>query len=85
MNNPTISKLMNDAYQLTVGTVGKEVWMQNWYGEGPRCVAIVSNTAVWYHSGKPPVPVRWVLIRDPKVQLKPQALLCSDQQHRPAK
>ena len=61
-----------------------EVRMQNWYGEGPRSVAIVSNTAVWYHSGKPPVPVRWVLIRDPKGQFKPQALLCTDQKVKPS-
>src|SRR5438067_1738554 len=27
--------------------------------------AATTWTAVWYHSGQPPVPLRWVLIRDP--------------------
>jgi hypothetical protein len=26
-------------------------------------VEITSDTALWYHSGKPPVPIRWVLVR----------------------
>jgi hypothetical protein len=30
---------------------------------------------VWYHSGLPPVPIRWVLNRDPAGKVAPQALL----------
>jgi hypothetical protein len=41
-------------------------------------VEIVSGTAVWYHSGQPALPIRWVLIRDPLGKFKPQALLCTD-------
>jgi hypothetical protein len=41
-------------------------------------IEIVSDTAVWYHSGQPVVPLRWVLIRDPQGKFKPQALLCTD-------
>jgi DDE superfamily endonuclease len=26
-------------------------------------VEIATGTALWYHSGKPPVPIRWVLVR----------------------
>ena len=37
-----------------------------------------SQTAVWYRSGKPPVLIRWVLIRDPQRTFTPQALLCTD-------
>ena len=29
----------------------------NCYGEGPRAVEIASETALWYHSGLPPVPI----------------------------
>ena len=36
-----------------------------WYSEGDRVVEICSDTAVWYHSGMPVVPIRWVLLRDP--------------------
>ena len=38
----------------------------------------MSGTAVWYHGGKPPVPLRWVLIRDPRGEFPTQALLCTD-------
>jgi hypothetical protein len=33
---------------------------------------------VWYSTGLPAVPVRWVLIRDPEGRFKTQALLCTD-------
>ncbi len=39
---------------------------------------MVSDTAVWFHSGQPPLPIRWVLIRDPKGKFKTQALLCTN-------
>src|SRR5262247_403833 len=46
-----------------------------WYGQKERRVHLTSATAVWYHSGLPPVPVRWGLIRDPAGKFGPQALL----------
>jgi len=55
------------------------VLVADWYGGGERTVEITSQTAVWYHGGKPPVPVRWVLVRDPDDAFKTQALLCTDQ------
>lgn len=56
-------------------TVWQRVTIPNWYGQRNRTVEIVSHTAVWYHSGMPPVPIRWVLIRDPQGKFKTQALL----------
>jgi hypothetical protein len=56
----------------------------HWYGAGPRTVEVVSETAVWYHSGLAPVPIRWVLIRDPDGKFAPQALLCTDLTAEPA-
>jgi hypothetical protein len=50
----------------------------DWYGHGARTVEIASQTAVWYHSGKPPVVIRWVLIRDPGGAFATQALVCTD-------
>jgi hypothetical protein len=41
-------------------------------------VELASSTAVWYHSGKPAVPIRWVLIRDPEGKFESRALLCTD-------
>jgi hypothetical protein len=49
-----------------------------WYNGSQRTLEIVSHTPVWYHSGKSPAPVRWVLIRDPLGKFRPQALLCTD-------
>jgi DDE superfamily endonuclease len=59
------------------------VIVAQWYGEGPREVEIATDTAVWYHTGKPPVAIRWVLIRDPHERFKPQALLSTDLEHTP--
>jgi hypothetical protein len=62
----------------------KRTTIPEWYGEGAREIELVSNTAVWYHTGLPPVPIRWVLIRDPKGKFKTQALLCTDLTVKPA-
>lgn len=59
-------------------TKWKRVVLPDWYGDGRRIVEIVSDTAIWYHSGQPPLPIRWVLIRDPKGRFKTQALLSTD-------
>ena len=49
-----------------------------WYDGTIRTVELTSQTAVWYSSGKPPVLLRWVLVRDPEGAFDPQALLCTD-------
>jgi hypothetical protein len=49
-----------------------------WYGGEVRRLELATGTAVWYHSGKPPVAIRWVLVRDPKGRCEPQALLSTD-------
>jgi len=54
-----------------------------WYQGTGRPMEIVSATAVWYHTGKPPVPIRWVLIRDPQQRYEPVALLCTNPQYSP--
>ena len=50
----------------------------DWYDNTHRLLEIASHSAVWYHQGKSPVPIRWVLIRDPLGEFRPQALLCTD-------
>jgi hypothetical protein len=39
---------------------------------------VTSDTAVWYHTGLPAVPIRWVLVKDPTGKLEPQAFLSTD-------
>ena len=59
-------------------TVWLAVSVSGWYGTPARHLEICSQTAVWFHSGLPPVPIRWVLLRDPQGVCDPQALLCTD-------
>jgi len=54
-----------------------------WYGGSTRQIELASGTAVWYHSGKPVVPIRWVLLRDPLGKFEPQALLSTEQSTAP--
>jgi len=75
---PTLEQVLQDEK-----TVWQPVTAEDWYGEGRREVEIVSGTAVWFHNGKPPLPIRWLLIRDPQGKFKPQALLCTDQEAGP--
>jgi hypothetical protein len=70
---PNLSVVAGDpATEWTLITVA------NWYGKEKRTVEVVSATAVWYSTGLPAVPLRWVLIRDPKEEFRTQALLCTD-------
>ena len=55
-----------------------KVRFAKWYGQQNKEMEIATGTAVWYNSGKPVVPLRWVLIRDPEGKLEPIALLCTD-------
>jgi hypothetical protein len=65
-------------------TAWTTIIMPEWYG-GERCrLQIATGTAIWYHSGLPPVPIRWVLVRDPAGIRKPQAFLCTDLDATPA-
>jgi hypothetical protein len=50
-----------------------------WYGRGEKRLEFAQGTALWYHRGHPPVPLRWVLVRCPKGSLKPTAFFCSAQ------
>ena len=70
---PTLSQRLDDA-----STEWQSVSVADWYGNTERRLEICSDTAVWYHSGLPVLPVRWVLLRDPTGDFEPQALLCTD-------
>ncbi len=55
----------------------------SWYDGAVRTLELSSQTAVWYHHGKPPVPIRWALVRDPDAELDTQARLGTDQSVNP--
>jgi hypothetical protein len=70
---PTLQQVLLDAT-----TPWTAVTISGWYREPQRTVEIAAAPAVWYHTGMPPVPLRWVLIRDPQNKFRPQALLSTD-------
>jgi hypothetical protein len=45
-----------------------------WYDGSPRTLEVATGTALWYHNGHTPLPIRWVLTRDPQGRLEPRAL-----------
>ena len=75
---PTLQQVLKDP-----ATPWTQVRVNNWYGGGVREVEVCTDTAVWYHTGLPPVPVRWVLIRDPQGEFEPQALVTTHLAHTP--
>ena len=70
---PTLAQRLADPT-----TLWETLTVPCWYGAGARVIEVATGTAVWYHSGVPPVAIRWVLIRDPEGTFAPQALLCTD-------
>jgi hypothetical protein len=73
---PTLKERLTDPH-----TEWQRLTVSRWYSEGEREIEVASRTAVWYHTGQPIVPIRWVLIRPVKgcgQPFEPQALLCTD-------
>ena len=75
---PTLEAVLTDEQ-----TQWSKLTIDDWYGQGPREVDVATDTAVWYHTGKPPVTIRGVLSRDPQEHFKPQALLSTHLEHTP--
>jgi hypothetical protein len=67
---PTLERVAADRQ-----TQWQEVTVHDWYSAPQRMVEVVTGTCVWYHTGMPAVPIRWVLIRDPQEKFETQALL----------
>lgn len=70
---PTLQEVLKDS-----ATKWQKIKLTNWYGHSQKEMEIATATACWYHSGKPVVPLRWVLLRDPEGKLGPVALLSTD-------
>jgi hypothetical protein len=57
------------------------IWQKltlDWYGQGERTLEICSGTALWYRYGADPLPIRWVLTRDPLGKRPPKAIFSTD-------
>lgn len=70
---PTLNTLLEEAQ-----TNWQSLLLEGWYGGRSYLLEITSQTAVWYHTGLPAVPIRWVLVRDPQGKLEPQAFLSTN-------
>jgi hypothetical protein len=64
---PTLAQVLSET---------KTTWQRirvRWYDGRWRVLEVTSSTAVWYRVGQPVLPLRWVLVRDPKGQHDPRA------------
>jgi hypothetical protein len=64
-------------------TKWKKVKIEGWYGGGERQVEVYSETCLWGTTGKPYVPIRWVLVRDVLGEFEPCAFLSTELTHQP--
>jgi hypothetical protein len=66
----------------------KTVWtsmvVSQWYDAQQRRLHVATGTALWDHAGIVPVPIRWVLVRDPSGEHEPAAFLSTDRDAQPA-
>jgi hypothetical protein len=71
---PLLSHLANDLSQAW------ELVELDWYGGTKRKMWLLSGTALWYSSlwAEAPLPLRWVLVRDPKEKLATRAFFSTD-------
>jgi hypothetical protein len=76
---PTLQQMLTDPQ-----TRWTRLTVAHWYGGEARAVEVCTETAVWYHSGLPPVAIRGLLIRDPHDEFAPQALVTTQLDHTPA-
>jgi hypothetical protein len=59
-------------------TVWTRVTVTQWYNAQQRTLLTATGTALWYKAGVAPVPIRWVLVRDPTGEHEPAAFLSTD-------
>ncbi|MFN7929302.1 MAG: transposase [Blastocatellia bacterium] len=64
-------------------TKWEKLEVENWYGGGKRQVEVYSETCLWGTTGKPYVPIRWVLVRDVRGEFEPCAFLSTELTHEP--
>jgi hypothetical protein len=77
---PTLKAVLKDA-----ATAWTKHTVAGWYGGTERTLEVTSATGVWYHTGLPPVPVCWVLVRDPLEEFTAQALLSTNLESDPVR
>jgi len=51
----------------------------SWYGGKKRKIEIATGISLWHTPGFDPLPIRWVLVRDPLGEFKPTAFFSTNQ------
>lgn len=70
-----------DRLDLTSDAADHTTWQRQtvaWYGQQQRSLDVATGTALWHTDGCDPLPIRWVLVRDPHGRLSPYALFCTE-------
>ena len=70
---PNLSTVLSDP------KTGWETLTVKWYGGTERKLEVTTGTALWYSTGTDPLPIRWVLTRDPEGKLEPRAYFSTNQ------
>src|SRR5215216_7611904 len=71
-----------DRLDSTTDAADHTAWQRQtvaWYGRQRRPLDVATGTALWHTDGCDPLPIRWVLVRDPQGRLSPYALFCTEQ------
>ncbi|MFZ0544259.1 MAG: transposase [Candidatus Promineifilaceae bacterium] len=55
----------------------------DWYSGQKRLIEFVSGTNLWYTPSSDPLPIRWLLVRDPLDEFRPTAFFATDQNAKP--
>ena len=72
---PKLRQVLDDS-----STAWTQAEIADWYGGSGRVVEYCTGAALWKSAGKPPVAIRWVIVRDPAPGAKsdPVVLVCTD-------
>src|SRR5215217_2761865 len=79
---PRQPKLVDRVGAMTVAA-SHTAWQRQvvtWYGHQQRLLDVATGMALWHTDGSDPLPIRWVLVRDPQGRLSPDALFCTDRE-----
>jgi len=71
---PTLKERISDP------STAWETTTVRWYQGQIKEVLTISGISLWYTPGKPPVCIRWVVVRDPSGECEDTPILCTDLQ-----
>jgi DDE superfamily endonuclease len=75
---PRQPKLLDRLADAAATATGWQTQVVVWYGQQRRPLDLATGTALWHTDGFDPLPIRWVLVRDPRGRLSPYALFCTE-------